>query len=214
MSPSRVHVSVASAVALVLVLGVSACSGGSSKAHATKAARIDSSVALRVTTTNVDSAGPAVAFPADLRDQAAQLVNTYVEGAVVTALRTGTSDPNLAQAFTPDAAAKLTGPDHTVVTDDGVEKATGSIAASRADVALTALADTGGKVVLVSAALALDVRAPVTGGTLHVTRVGDLLLAPSNGAWRIAGYDLAVTRDGPGVRAGAASGTATAGSGT
>ena len=214
MSPSRAHAAVATAVTVALALVLGACSSGSSKAHTTKPARIDSSVALRVTTTNVDSAGPAVAFPADLRDQAALLVNTYVEGAVVAALRTGTSDPGLTQAFTPDAAARLAGPDRAVVTDDGVEKATGSIAASKADVALTALADTSGKLLLVSAALALDVRAPVAGGTLHVTRVGDLLLAPSGGQWRIAGYDLAVTRDGPGVRAASASGTATTGPGT
>ncbi len=187
---------------------LAACSGGSSKARSSKAAPINSSVALQLTTTNVESAGPAVAFPADVRDQAAQVVNSYVEGAVVTALRTGTSDPRFTQVFTPDAAAKATGPDRAVVTDDGVEKTTGSIDPSKATFALTALADTAGHVVLVSAALTLDLRAPVAGGTLHLTRLGDLVLAPSGGAWRVAGYDLAVTRDGPGVTAAAASGRA------
>ncbi|HEX4775267.1 MAG TPA: hypothetical protein VFW74_00710 [Acidimicrobiia bacterium] len=210
MSTSRA-VSMVIVVALAVVLG--ACSGGSAKAHTTKPARINSSVALKLTTTNVESAGPAVAFPADVRDQTAQVVNTYVEDAVVAALRTGVSDPKLTQVFAPDAAARLTGPDHAVLTDDGVEKATGSIAASTADVALTALADTGGKLLFVSAALTLDVRAPVAGGTLHVTRFGDLLLAPAGGTWRVAGYDLAVTRDGPGVSPGAASGTAKTGTG-
>ena len=210
MSTSRA-VSMVIVVALAVVLG--ACSGGSAKAHTTKPARITSSVALKLTTTNVESAGPAVAFPADVRDQAAQVVNTYVEDAVVAPLRTGVSDPKLTQVFASDAAARLTGPDRAVLTDDGVEKATGSIAASTADVALTALADTGGKLLFVSAALTLDVRAPVAGGTLHVTRFGDLLLAPAGGTWRVAGYDLAVTRDGPGVSPGAASGTAKTGTG-
>jgi hypothetical protein len=213
MSTSRAHVAVASAIAVALAVVLGACSGGSAKAHTTKPARIESSVALKVTTTNVESAGAAVAFPAELRDQAAQVVNTYVEDAVVAALRTGASDPNVTQVFTPDAAAKLTGPDRAVLTDDGVEKATGSIDASKADVALTALADTSGKLLLVSAALTLDMRAPVAGGTLHVTRFGDLLLAPVGSAWKVAGYDLAVTRDGPGVSAGAASGTAKTGAG-
>jgi hypothetical protein len=213
MSPSRAHATVASVVTVALALALGACSGsGSAKAH-TKPARINSSVALKLTTTNVESAGPAVAFPADVRDQAAQVVNTYVEDAVVAALRTGASDPRLTQVFAPDAAAKLSGPDRAVLTDDGVEKATGSIGASKADVALTALADTSGKLLLVSAALTLDVRAPVAGGTLHVTRFGDLLLAPAGGTWRVAGYDLAVTRDGPGVSAGAVAGAAKTGTG-
>lgn len=211
MSTSR---AVSAVIAAALAFALGACSGGSSRAHSSKAAPIHTSVALNVTTTNVESAGPAVTFPADLRDQAMQIVNTYVEDAVVTALRTGTSNPQLTQVFTPDAATKLTGPDRAVLTDDGVEKATGSIDASKADVALTALADTGGKLLLVSAALSLDVRAPVVGGTLHVTRFGDLLLAPQGSTWRVAGYDLAVTREGPGVRAGAASGTASTGAGT
>jgi hypothetical protein len=190
-------------VALVCLgaLAFAACSGGSSKAKATtaKSAPISSSVSLRVTGATVESAGPDVAFPTDLRNQAAQLVNQYVESAVVAALRTGVPATDLPTLFGPDAAGKLSGPDRAVLTDEGVPKATGSITSSSADTAFTALADTSGRIVLVSASVSLNLQNPVAGGTLHVVRTGDLLLAPDGGPWKIAGYDLQVLRQGPGV---------------
>jgi hypothetical protein len=92
-----------------------------------------------------------------------------------------------------------------VLTDEGVPKATGSITSSSADTAFTALADTSGRIVLVSASVSLNLQNPVSGGTLHVVRTGDLLLAPDGGPWKIAGYDLQVLRQGPGVQAAKAS---------
>jgi hypothetical protein len=202
-APARSRALVALVGLGALALAFGACSGGSSKAktHGTKAAPITSSVSLRVTGATVESAGPAVAFPTDLRNEAAQLVNQYVESAVVTALRTGVPAADLTTLFGPDAAGKLNGPDRGVLTDEGVPKATGSITSSSADTAFTALADTSGQIVLVSASLSLNLQNPVAGGTLHVVRTGDLLLAPDGGPWKIAGYDLQVLRAGPGVQA-------------
>jgi hypothetical protein len=184
-------------------LALGACSGGSGKAKAntTTPPPITSSVSLKITSASVQSAGPNVAFPTDLRDELAQAVNTYVESAVVTPLRTGVPGADLAALFGPDAAAKLNGPDRAVLTDEGVPKATGSITSSTADCALTALADTSGHIVLVSARLILSLQDSAGGGTLHVVRTGDLLFAPDGGPWKIAGYDVQVLRTGPGVQA-------------
>jgi hypothetical protein len=199
----------AGVLAVVPLVLLGACGGGgSSKTKTTKPPAINSTVALRLSGATVASTGRDVQFPTELRDRAVQIVNRYVEAAVVTPLRTGAPATNLAAIFAPDAAARLAGPDHAVLTDDGAPKITGSITPAKAEFALTGLGDSSGDVVLVSAALALDLTAPVAGGSLHIVRTGDLLLAGDGGTWRVAGFDMNVARTGPGVQAAGARGKA------
>ena len=188
---------------LAALFAAAACSGGGGKAKAapTTTTKIASSVALRVTDATVASVGPAVAFPSDLRDAIAQSVNHYVESAVVSPLRSGTVAPDLPGIFTADAGARLNGPDRPTLTEEGVPKATGDITPGAADCKLTALVDGAGQVVLVSAALNLDLRAGVAGGEVRLVRTGDLLFAKSGSTWRVAGFDMSVLRTGPGVQA-------------
>jgi hypothetical protein len=204
MSQTPARSRAATALLAALLVTMAACSGGGggkAKAPTTTTTKvINTSVALRVTGATVSSAGPNVAFPADLRDQLSQAVNQYVESAVVSPLRSGAVAPNLGSIFTADAGAKLNGPDRPTLTEEGVPKVTGDITPTTADCALTALADTGSQIVLVSAALNLDLQAQVPGGALHLIRKGDLLFANVGGAWRVAGFDMSVLRGGPGVQ--------------
>ncbi len=191
------------AILAALVVAAAACSGGSGKAktHPTATTKTASSVALRVTDATVASVGPQVALPADVRDKIAQAVNHYVESAVVSPLRSGTVATDLAGIFTAGAGAKLNGPDRSTLTEEGVPKATGDVSPAAAECKLTALVDAAGQVVLVSAALNLDLRVGVAGGELHLVRNGDLLFANDGGTWRVAGFDMSVMRTGPGVQA-------------
>jgi hypothetical protein len=201
-TPARTRAATALlAASLVAMAACSGAGGGKAKAPTTTTTKvINSSVALHLTGATVSSTGPNVAFPTDLRDQLTQTVNQYVELAVVSPLRSGTVAPNLGSIFTADAGPRLNGPDRPTLTDEGVPKITGDITPTTADCTLTALADNGSQIVLVSAALSLDLHAQVPGGDLHLVRKGDLLFANEGGAWRVAGFDMSVLRDGPGVQ--------------
>ena len=206
MSSSPARARVVAALFAASVLALAACSGGSggkAKPRTTTSVKIKSSVALRLTGATVASAGPNVAFPDDLRNRLAQTVNQYVESAVVSPLRSGAVAADLGSIFNADAGSKLNGPDRSTLTEDGVPKATGDITPTTADCALTALADPSGQIVLVSAALSLDLHAQVAGGDLHLGRAGDLLFGNEGGTWRVVGFDLSVLRTGPGVQAAA-----------
>ncbi|MCZ7528181.1 MAG: hypothetical protein M5U14_18515 [Acidimicrobiia bacterium] len=112
---------------------------------------------------------------------------------------TGGEVGDLTALFAEPAATRLTGPDRATLVDEGLPLASGDVTATTATATLTALADQAGTVVLVAAGLALEVEAEVEGGTLVVRRGGELVLAPTSEGWRIAGYDMAVQRDGPGL---------------
>jgi hypothetical protein len=198
--PARARVVPALFLAGVVVLTACGGGGGKAKAPTPTTVKINSSVALRFVSANVASAGPAVAFPADLRNKVSQSVNRYVEAAVVSPLRAGAVGAGLAGLFTPDAAAKLNGPERATLTDEGVPKLSGSITPTTAAFALTGLAEKSGDIVLVSANLKLDLHAAVPGGDLHMVRQGTLLFSNVAGAWRVAGFDLSVIRNGPGVQ--------------
>src|SRR5438309_452398 len=66
-------------------------------------------------------------------------------------------------------------------------------------VLVTALADTDGKPVLVSAAIAFVVKGRNQRGKVEISRTGELLLAPVEGGWRITGWNLHVQRSGTGT---------------
>jgi hypothetical protein len=203
MLPIPARARAVTALLAVCAVTLAACSGGGggkAKAPTVTTPKINSSVALRLTNATVLSVGAGVAFPTNLRDQLAQSVSRYVESAVVAPLKSGAVAPDLAGIFTPDAGAKLNGPDRPTLTDEGVPKLTGSITPTTADCALTALADGGGQIVLVAARLDLDLHAAVAGGDLHLVRKGDLLFSNEAGGWRVAGFDLSVIRNGPGVQ--------------
>ena len=125
----------------------------------------------------------------------------YAESAMVTPLRKGKpASAALANVFDAPALARLSGPDRTVVLDEGLPRAVGKIDVSSPPIPLTGLADASGNTILVSADVKLTAKARTEKGVIGVTRVGTFVLAPdASGIWKITGWTLTTDRRGPGT---------------
>ncbi len=181
---------------------LAACDGGSDKKAAKKATPTPAdAVALTVGDIRVESGGPPTALPDPIRDAVMTTLRNYVNGAVVTPLRTGTAAADLPTVFTTAAAARVSAPgvDHEALVDDGLPQVTGAITSENAPVKLVGLAEGDGSIVLVSAEIGLVVHGKVKGGTVDVTRRAQLVLANDNGTWKIDGWDVGVQRSAPGI---------------
>jgi hypothetical protein len=188
------------AVAVALAVGLSACSGGSGKGA--KKPSGPATLELKAGTVSVDSAGSPAAIPNSARDQIVTTVNHYVTQGILEPIETGKPVGDLSPLFTADALARLGGPDRAVLLDEQLPKPTGRVTASASPVDLVGLADAAGTVVFVSARLGVDIGAKSATGPVRVQRLGDLVLAPAAGGWRIFGYDLGVSRTGAGLDSG------------
>ena len=140
------------------------------------------------------------ALPDDVRDQVMATLTGYLDAATVKPLQTGTADPAaLASALAPAVTARLTGPDRTVLLDEGLPKSVSKIVVDAAPVKLTGLADSDGKVVVVTANLDSTTTTKTAKGKVSIKRAGDLVLTPADGTWKISGYTLTVDRLGRGL---------------
>jgi hypothetical protein len=179
---------------LVLAVSATGCSGGSSHRRVA-APPTTAAPAIRLAVSGADVAatrGPAPAFPAAVQTGVMGTLDKWVEGGVVTALRSGVAG-DIGGLFTADVTPRLTGPDRVALVDEGLPRAN-AIRPAAQTVALTALTGADGSVELVTARvdLRLDVAAP--DGPYTVAHSGELVLAPDAGGWRIAGYDLRAVR--------------------
>ena len=108
-------------------------------------------------------------------------------------LTSGKPGKGFADLFTPDAGARAAGVDRATIFDEGLPSF-GQLKQKQASVVLTGLAGTmDPKTSFVVAHFTWDV-----GSTQHpgdrVVRSGDLSLIPVDGHWRVAAYDITVTR--------------------
>ena len=209
----RPRLIVAAVVAVVLVaVGVAVVLAGGGTDEALEAS---TSVNLEVGHLTVESVNPfegtPKTFSADARDTALTAVETYVHDATVVALRKGTaSDTTLAAVFDEAAVTRLAGTDRALLVDEGLPKAVGKIAVKSPPVALTALMDRDGTIVLITASVDLDIKAQSRRGTTTITRTGTLVLSPqADDSWRITSWTLHVARGGPGVTASPTDATST-----
>jgi hypothetical protein len=149
----------------------------------------------------VDAVGNPVPLPDDAKNQILQTLGQYVDAGIVAPLRTGKAkDADLAKIFDTAAAAKLTGTDRAIVLDEGLPKAVGKITVTTPAVPLTALADTDGKIPLVTAGVQFAVKAQAEKGNVEITRVGTFVFAPdATGAWKITGWTLSTDRGGTAI---------------
>jgi hypothetical protein len=204
------------AVLVVLVLAGSALAlasggGGGSAGPEFKAS---TAVDLQAGETNVEFLGfTAPAFPSGVRDQILSSIGTYVEDGVVKPLRKGKADDaGLATVFDDAAVARLTGPERAILIDEGLPKAVGKVTVTTPAVAMTALADKGDALVLISASVDFKVKAQAEKGAVTIQRTGSFVFAPDqNGTWKITGWTLNVTRGGNAIPPDTAPTTTTAG---
>jgi len=140
-------------------------------------------------------------FSPDVSAAVMTTLGAYAESAMVTPLRKGKpASDALANVFDAPALARLSGPDRTVVLDEGLPRAVGKIDVSSPPIPLTGLADASGNTILVSADVKLTAKARSEKGVIGVTRVGTFVLAPdASGIWKITGWTLTTDRRGPGT---------------
>ncbi len=140
-------------------------------------------------------AGKPDALPDAVRTGVLATIAAYLKTAGTTQAPTA-ADTALAPLMTAAAAGRLTGTDRVTLLDEGLPTATGKVKVASAPVGLTALADDGGAIVLVTAGLDATTTIPTAKGKVTVHRKGSLVLVPDAGTWKIQGYDLAVERVG------------------
>jgi len=198
---------------LGILITLCACSGGGSSkqsagAKTTSTARAGSRLELKLQPTQVANAGDKNATLDDgTRDKVLAAVRAYLDNGLMKPLASGSKAGDLSSAFAAGALARATGPDAATVFDGGLPKVSG-LEAKTATVTLTDLAGGDGAPLMVGAGLVVDLEGTASGKPVHIHRLADFALAPDNGVWKIAGYDVAVQRDGAGVPVAAAGSTA------
>lgn len=141
------------------------------------------------------------AIPADVQTAVMTTLNGYLNAATVKPLQKGTADDAaLGATLAAPVVARLTGADRAVLVDEGLPKSVAKIKVTGTPVALTGLADGSGNVVVVTAQIDTTTTTKSAKGPLRITRSGELVFEPDNGAWKITGYSLAVDRTGKGIK--------------
>jgi hypothetical protein len=181
------------ALALALCLLAAACSSGS-KEHAKPGVieqhAVRTPLALHVVA--ADEVGPSKAkAPLDEgnRTLALRTLQQTFDATLVRPVTKGTAG-SIAEIFSPDAAARATGPDRAVLFDEGLPPVR-TLVATSTDVRLTAL-DGGSGPALIVAKINWDVHS--ADGKVRIQRIGELSLAPIFGTWVLDAYTLVSTR--------------------
>ena len=184
----------------VLTLALAACSGGGDDSSAPKTkAPEGSTLELVAGDVRVESTGnPGSLADAD-RDAIVDTIRKYVIAATIDPLH-GKKVGDLEPLFTPQAGAALAGFDRAAALDEGMPKATGTVAVESAPLLLTALSDPTGAINLVGTSLYLDAKADSDRGPIRVQRSGELVLTRDAGTWKISSFKLAADRTGAGLR--------------
>ena len=201
--------SFALAVTCTLAVGAAACSGGGGKSASTPTTRPGTAVPIAAGPVTVTASGIAGTLSNADREAIVETVRRYVTAASIDPFR-GRPVGDLASVFAATAVTAANGPDRATVVDDGLPKATGKVTATAKPLAITALTDPSGAVVLVGVTLDLDVRASAAKGPVRVKRTGELVLEKDGPSWKITSYRLAVDRSGAGLGPAAAPTSTTA----
>ncbi len=146
-----------------------------------------------------ENAGFPAQLPVEVQEQVMATVGSYVEGALIDVARDGEPGADLATVFDAATALRLEGPDRAVLLEEGLGDLTGDFEPRAQPVILTGLSDGTGAFVLVSAAFTYVAVARVEKGKVTITRVTELTMVPERATWKVTGYDVVLTRDGPGV---------------
>jgi hypothetical protein len=192
--------------ALIVIVAVAAVvltrSGGHRDGGGTSLGRQTTTIALPAGDITAAGGGGNPSFTSDQADQVLSVIRTYVKQAVVKPMRSGGPAGDLSSVFDAPTLARVTGGDRPVMVQEGLPRITGKLKVASQPIALVALGDQTGKIVLVTAAIDLtaDGRVAKVKVPLHVEQQGDLVLAPdATGAWKVTSYNMAVARSGGGI---------------
>ena len=142
------------------------------------------------------NAGAPATFGGDAANQIMTVVGQYVDRGLVVPVKTGKPAADVSGLFDAGTQAAIQGPDKDVLFESGKPALTGDFKPAAEPVIITALSDGNGQFVLATAAFVYRADVGVEGGTLTSARTIALTFAPENGAWKITGYDVSLTRQG------------------
>jgi len=192
------------ALALAGSGALGACSGSSTKSG-TPTSRATTTIA-RTTTSDTPTitwqvtrakpesvlVGGGHADPAALQ-RAQAVVDAYLRGATPGALASGRAPASVSALFVPDLTPKVRANTRGALVDSGLGllRVPATLTGSTR---LTALVDGSGKTGAITATVHVHISAITTKGRWRLQRDGELLLLPLGPTWRIAAYDLTLTR--------------------
>ena len=149
-----------------------------------------------IATVDLQAVDAEATLPDNVRRGVQGLLDGYLDRAVLQPLRSGQPAGDLSALFAGPALDRMSGPDRAALVDEGLPKAT-QLKVTTAEADLTALIGPDG-VGALTAGIKVVVTGAVEGAPLTVERTGELLLAGDGPTWRVAGYDMRVTRDAAG----------------
>ena len=153
--------------------------------------------------------GPAVQLSPEQVTAIVGTARQYLDGAVIEPLRTGKPAADLAGLFDAATAPQLNSLARPALFEEGLPAASGGLDAKTSRLVVTGLSDGSGAFVLATVSSDVEITAGTDDGDLHIHRITELTLVPEGAAWKIAGFDVLVDRQGPGVQQPSATATST-----
>jgi len=181
---------------LVVVAVVFFLARGGDGGSAPSKKSVSANVQLTLAGVQNANAGAPATFGDDAANQIMTAVGQYVDRGLVVPVKTGKPATDVSALFDAGTQVAIQGPDKDVLFESGKPALTGDFKPAAEPVIITALSDGNGQFVLATAALAYRADVGVEGGTLTTARTIALTFAPENGAWKITGYDVSLSRQG------------------
>lgn len=148
-----------------------------------------------ITITSVDANDTAPPSEELLRDVVGT-VQGWLDGAMVRPLESARPAVDLSPFFTPPALDRLAASptDRAALVDEGLPPASQQVLVEAADLALSTLAASDGRVAVVLADLNLKIHAVGPTIDVDVVRTGMITLVFQDGRWKIDSYEVRVSR--------------------
>jgi hypothetical protein len=190
-------------LAAVVVVGLSACSSSAADRPRPPSATVGETPPVDLPTTprflvegpEVVGFGGGTEIDPIIRTRVNNLLDKYLNNAMLVPLKNGSPVGDLSQMFAGPALERAAGPDRGALLDEGAGRLA-DVDVEDASAKLIALVGPNGVAVL-NAGIHVAVSGQTDAGPVAVERSGELRLAPEGEAWKIVGYDIRVDRATP-----------------
>lgn len=172
--------------------------GGKSVFRSTDSASVN--VDFKPTSVTSHNAGVPVQLSPEQTTAIMDTASKYVDAGMIQPLKTGQPVGDVSALFDAATAAQATGPARGALFDEGFAAVSGDINATATGVGVNGLSDGAGTFVLATVGSDLTIVADTGDGELRIHRLTELTLVPEGATWKIAGFDVLVDRQGPGVK--------------
>lgn len=149
---------------------------------------------LELGTVNVQSAGPPAALGLPVSNALLAATQQYFDDAIQAPLRDGGVKATYTKVFDPAVKPLAAGKDRAALTESATGVIRGAAHLLASPVRIDGLGDATGKLALVAASFALQVKADTPAGPLTIRRNTELTFAPELGRWVVTAYRVNVRR--------------------